>query len=140
MLFPSPAAADLASLVTLFRFFFFLKFFCDVVSFSFFFLSLSCCSHDGLFSEPNNVVIRNATFSQLKQIFNPYSPHLHPQSFPGASSKDCTEEGPNVFGCVGQKDRTGHYRNHALVSPKVSTFAAPQRGCAYPCCALYVIQ
>ncbi|GAB4851922.1 Alpha-1,6-mannosyl-glycoprotein 2-beta-N-acetylglucosaminyltransferase [Ancistrocladus abbreviatus] len=80
--------------------------------------TLLIVSHDGYFKEMNDIV-EGIRYCQVKQIFAPYSPHIFPDSFPGASSKDCKDkDDPVKKNCQGNPDQYGNHRSPKIVSLK----------------------
>lgn len=80
--------------------------------------TLLVVSHDGYFEEMNKI-IDGIKFCQVKQIFAPYSPHVFPDSFPGVSSRDCTDKDDSMERhCEGEPDQYGNHRSPKIVSLK----------------------
>ncbi|CAI9095431.1 OLC1v1031385C1 [Oldenlandia corymbosa var. corymbosa] len=80
--------------------------------------TLLIVSHDGYFEEINRI-IEGIKFCQVKQIFAPFSPHIFPDSFPGASPKDCKgKDDPDKLNCEGTRDQYGNHRSPKILSLK----------------------
>lgn len=80
--------------------------------------TLLIVSHDGYFDEMNKIV-EGIKFCQVKQIFSPYSPHIFPSSFPGASPNDCkNKDDAAKKHCEGNPDQYGNHRSPKVVSLK----------------------
>jgi len=80
--------------------------------------TLLIVSHDGYFAEMDKIV-QGINFSQVKQIFAPYSPHLYTDSFPGVSPGDCHDkDNAAEKKCRGNADQYGNHRSPRILSLK----------------------